>query len=302
MDLFTRSYDREWNRIVDMIVFNDKGISQYINDRATFKFVLLEKGEITIGKENDEKTLKAPAFFLLSEKDSFECRCGKNVKTTTVYFKPTVIREEFTFENINLNDKSRLKEGSPLYQDCFLISGFVETKDPFYLKEIPSTVFLKIKGMTDSIKNELVMQKDGFWPCRSRSYLLELLYFICYNYVRKVGDNAPISDTDMEFDVISEYLRENINENITLEKLTKDLSINRNRLNEIFNTKTSMTCLNYLTKLRMELASILLVETDLRVGEICQRIGYDDSNYFTKTFKKEMGKTPTEYRKLQRIN
>lgn len=296
MELFTRSYDREWNRIVDLIVFNDKGISKYINDDTTYKFVLLDKGELTIEKEGVNTQAKAPAFFVLSEKDKVKIQCGKTAKTTAMFFKPSVIREEFTYEYVDKVDFDGLR-GSTVYQDLMLIYGFTTKNECCRKTELQSTVYYKMKGLVDSIQRELTLQKDGFWPCRSRSYLMELLYYLCYNFVGEETEMDAKSQTDIEFGMISDYLHQHINEDVTLERITKDLSINRNRLNEIFHEKTSMTCLNCLTKMRMELASILLAETDLRISEICERIGYDDSNYFTKAFKKEMGMTPSAYRK-----
>ena len=46
----------------------------------------------------------------------------------------------------------------------------------------------------------------------------------------------------------------------------------------------------------MDKAKELLATTQLSMKEICAKVGYSDPNYFSKTFKKNVGVTPTEYR------
>ena len=91
------------------------------------------------------------------------------------------------------------------------------------------------------------------------------------------------------------YLNEHIEDKITLETITKKFAINRNKLNSIFIKQSSMTCLDYLLNLRIDLAKILLTRTELPVNEISARVGYPDSNYFAKNFKNITGVTPSQY-------
>lgn len=57
-----------------------------------------------------------------------------------------------------------------------------------------------------------------------------------------------------------------------------------------------MTCLSYLEKMRINLAKIMLSDTELLSAEIAARVGYSDPNYFIKVFKKHTKETPTKYR------
>jgi two-component system response regulator YesN len=58
-----------------------------------------------------------------------------------------------------------------------------------------------------------------------------------------------------------------------------------------------MNFTDYLTKLRMKEATRLLEKTALRISEIAERLGYADLAYFSNTFKKTIGTTPSVYRK-----
>ena len=145
------------------------------------------------------------------------------------------------------------------------------------------------------MEKQLTKQSDGYWPCRSRSYLIEILHFVIFSFVEVSPDNENDPGQE-EFSKIAEYLNEHIGEQITLETLTRKFAINRNKLNDIFMKQSSMTCLNSLLNLRIDLAKILLTKTELPINEIGARVGYPDPNYFSKIFRHVTGKTPTQYR------
>ena len=53
---------------------------------------------------------------------------------------------------------------------------------------------------------------------------------------------------------------------------------------------------NYINKFRMERAAEMLRQTELSMTEIAERTGFSSSRYFSTTFKKYMGVTPTQYK------
>ena len=56
--------------------------------------------------------------------------------------------------------------------------------------------------------------------------------------------------------------------------------------------------MSYVTKLKMDKSILLLKNTDTHIKEIATQLGYCNEFYFSKTFKKVVGFTPTEYRKM----
>ena len=188
--------------------------------------------------------------------------------------------------------------GQVIYQDYVLIAPFSGRKDlSSRIFSLPVSGVGRISALINGMDNELKSQRDGFWPCRSRSYLFELLYYINYSYIYIDQTDASLVSERDYFSEAVEYLNEHMRDHMTLEKITKELSINRNRLNEIFVEKTSSTCMNYFMQMRIELAKLMLKGTELMINEIGDRVGYPDANYFTKVFRQKTGMTPTEYRK-----
>lgn len=74
------------------------------------------------------------------------------------------------------------------------------------------------------------------------------------------------------------------------------LNVNSSYLSTLFKKETGVTLTDYVNKKRMEHAILLLNTTTIQIQTIAQHCGIPDVNYFTKTFKKYIGKTPKEYR------
>ena len=65
---------------------------------------------------------------------------------------------------------------------------------------------------------------------------------------------------------------------------------------KIFKDELGLNFIEYLTSVRIEKAKELLTESDMSMKEICGACGYTDPNYFSRSFKKNVGVTPTEYK------
>lgn len=96
---------------------------------------------------------------------------------------------------------------------------------------------------------------------------------------------------------ISIFVLENIDSEINLSILSSNLFLNKNYISDLFKEKTGSSLLRYITKTKMERAKKLLVENELKNYEIAEKIGYKDTEYFSKLFKKHTNFTPTNFRK-----
>ena len=294
MRLCTECHWEDWDRIVDICPERSDTIPEHVNDEDNYKIILLEKGSVEMYSGKEKRVIKAPALIELSQRDKFDCVIKSGIKAYTLYFNPTVIREEFTYDKID-SGEFRGTWGTSIFQDYVLIERFSKSSDYGETAiELSLNSFKRLKELFVSTEKELLGQRDGFWPCRSRSYLMELLYFIVYTLYRETPEEET-SDQD-EFSMITEFLNEHIEEQITLDMITKKFAINRNKLNALFTKHSSMTCMNYLQKLRIDLAKILLSKTEIPISEVSSRVGLPDPNYFTKLFKKTTGVTPSKYR------
>jgi len=94
-----------------------------------------------------------------------------------------------------------------------------------------------------------------------------------------------------------EYLNDNIRESISLDKISKSIGISKYYLHRIFTEINGSTPLAYLTYIRLERAKHKLQSSKASILEIAMECGFDNISYFSNTFKKHIGCSPTQYRK-----
>lgn len=98
--------------------------------------------------------------------------------------------------------------------------------------------------------------------------------------------------------IAKKYIQENCMRNISLDEVSNLVGFNSSYFSVLFKKETNMRFLDYVSEVRMNMAKELLKETKLSISDICQRVGYSDTKYFTQNFKKIVGIKPSEYRKL----
>lgn len=97
-----------------------------------------------------------------------------------------------------------------------------------------------------------------------------------------------------------DYLNEHYSEVISLEDVAQALHISAFRLSHIFSEESEFTLFSYLTHLRMRMAISLLRQGDLNVAEVGAAVGYKDSNYFSKAFKRHVGDSPRHFLRISK--
>ncbi|MCZ8523423.1 MULTISPECIES: AraC family transcriptional regulator [Paenibacillus] len=93
--------------------------------------------------------------------------------------------------------------------------------------------------------------------------------------------------------------REYADPNLCLNKIADSLDLSSIHLSRVYKQQTLAAIVDVINTTRMEHAKRLLLETDLPVAEIAERIGYTSSSYLYRMFKKNFGVTPTDFRKAQ---
>lgn len=105
---------------------------------------------------------------------------------------------------------------------------------------------------------------------------------------------APEDETVRD---VTEYLNEHFREPIRLTDVAAKYHISPSGLIKKFRKAVGVPPQRYLMEQRIKQSKRLLTDTSLPVGEIAARTGFENVYYFSKTFKKETGKSPSEYRK-----
>lgn len=92
------------------------------------------------------------------------------------------------------------------------------------------------------------------------------------------------------------YIVERYQDDVSLEDVAEHVHLNPYYFSKVFKQQTGETFIDYVTRLRLEKAKVLMENLELSLKEVCYQVGYNDPNYFSRVFKKVTGMTPTEYR------
>ena len=95
-----------------------------------------------------------------------------------------------------------------------------------------------------------------------------------------------------------EYVKDNYGKDIRLSEIAKAGNINPAYLSRIFSEEIGETFSDYLIHYRMQIARELLCDISINVSEVARQVGYGDVKYFSRTFKKVVGISPKDYRRL----
>ncbi|MFD0961582.1 helix-turn-helix domain-containing protein [Paenibacillus chungangensis] len=96
--------------------------------------------------------------------------------------------------------------------------------------------------------------------------------------------------------VIQEYVDEHLHTSVSVEELAGIVHLHPNYFITFFKKHFGISPLKYVNRKRADRAKLLLLTTSLSVKEIADRTGFDDTNHFTKFFRKDAGVSPTEFR------
>jgi two-component system, response regulator YesN len=96
------------------------------------------------------------------------------------------------------------------------------------------------------------------------------------------------------------FINIHYHQDISLTDVSEYVHLSKNYFTHLFKKEAGESFVEYLTKLRMEKAKLLLQNSDLRTAEVGEAVGVFDSHYFSKVFKRNTGLSPTEFKDVFR--
>ncbi len=138
-------------------------------------------------------------------------------------------------------------------------------------------------------------EKSEAYQLGTKALLMDIIYLLCSASLTVKNTQKP-DDGLLNRNILS-YIRENFTEDISLSSVASQFYMSEKYFSRYFKHTFKVTFVEYVNRLRIELAAKLLTESDLSVTEIALRCGYSGSSYFNKVFKSHMGVTPSQYRR-----
>lgn len=128
-------------------------------------------------------------------------------------------------------------------------------------------------------------------PSAMKTWFLEKVKEACRNVLNKREEKSGSI-----IEMAKNYIKNNYHKDISLDDVSREVNISPYYFSKLFKETTGENFIEYLTNLRMDKAKELLETTECSMKEICVRTGYSDPNYFSRSFKKNVGVTPTVYK------
>ncbi|MDL2235385.1 response regulator [Christensenellaceae bacterium OttesenSCG-928-L17] len=128
----------------------------------------------------------------------------------------------------------------------------------------------------------------------------ETLLSLAEDMLERFMDFRENAKGDHYSDVIAQakqYIYEHYSESdLSLNTVASSCGFSPNHFSSIFSLHTGETFIGFLTRVRIEKARELLLDTDMRSADVAPAVGYQDANYFRYLFKKHMGVSPRDLR------
>ena len=205
-----------------------------------------------------------------------------------VYFPSMLHREYSTKKNNKLHAtffavkyNSSLQEMFTKFHKPYV---FASNKDKDLFK-------MSMDYLIEESQNEDVPYVDKIVNCISKTIILKILQI-------SIEQEAIIESNEFIYGM-QKYLDEHYKEEIDFDEYYKTLPFSKYYISRLFKTCTGTTPKNYVISKRMQEARKLLNDTNMQIQEIASEVGYKDIYYFTKSFKKEVGASPTKYRQAK---
>lgn len=133
-------------------------------------------------------------------------------------------------------------------------------------------------------------------PDIQEDYSAEELEQSVRGYVEKIFIFSGVDSSDLLVEKLKRYLENHYQENISLKMLEDEFYFNASYISRIFKIKTGENYSDYLLKLRIARAKVLLESSNYSIRQISEMVGFSSSKYFSKVFKDMEGRQPVSYR------
>ena len=173
---------------------------------------------------------------------------------------------------------------------------------PRAVSNIPPHYWNRLVGCADEIRDELDEGREGarLLANAATARLLGLLqrYAPACHQHDVTSDSRPAAIVAR----VLEHIREHYAGEVRLQHLARAAAVSPKHLDVTFRRVTGVTPSQYLRRYRIEQAKQLLGETDAPVREIADAVGFADSYYFSRAFRRSEGLSPIQFRSSVRAD
>lgn len=204
----------------------------------------------------------------------------KNLILMNILVKPSFFQEE-------MYDLQSIQGYAALFEPVREVE-----KSPIARFRLNKTQLREVSALIEAMQQEITNKHAGYEALATSLFYQLIIYFL-----RVIIDkNFSSSSANTAASYLIEYVNKNYKKSIPIQELKEISGMSESSILRTFRRITGYPPSVYQNRLRMFSAADRLSQTQQSVTEIAYDLGFEDSNYFSRMFKKFLSLSPTEYR------
>lgn len=178
----------------------------------------------------------------------------------------------------------------PVQPSVILISGYAEFE---YAQQ--AIVLRVVNYLLKPVSKEKLIAavEQALQATEERNRTVRLQHIADPKLLHHSETTSPLSEPVRE---ALDYMAQHLSEPFGLREVAEHVHLNPSYFSVLFKEQLQMTFSEYTTRMRLQKAKELLLQTNLPVTEVAERVGYQTAKYFSKLFKEYEGHSPGLYR------
>ncbi|KAA1261310.1 HTH-type transcriptional activator RhaS [Rubripirellula obstinata] len=181
----------------------------------------------------------------------------------------------------------------PGYNTLFHLEPAARQRHQFESRlRISSADMHEVCRLVDCLENELKMRERGFRFIAMATFMQLVGHLSrCYGRTKNLDSQSLLQIAE-----VIGYIEKNYSKPISLDELVDISGLSRRSFSRVFESSMGCTPISHLIELRISRACELLKNTERSITEIAFDVGFNDSNYFARQFRKILNVSPSTYR------
>ncbi len=250
----------------------------------TFEVIIGVEGEVYMQQDDEQYVVRSGSTLLLLPEHTHR---GYAVSEENI---------SFYWFHFKLNEYALIDKSAVESQIIVLTNSPNAYGSEFLL--LPIFNEAKLDSRIDILFHQLLhVHNAHYYTSLAQNYTLtSILIEVTQNFISNYRLQNSDTLNSRSFEKIIEWIRLNLNNNISSSKIAETFHYNPDYFTRLFKCKTGMRLHEYINTLRLSQAKLLIYQSNLSIKEIAYSVGFEDEKYFMKLFKAYEGITPSSYR------
>lgn len=207
------------------------------------------------------------------------------------------ISEQYTLRVMDKERTEAFAALDQLYSICLHATGLLPNQVKSCYYEMFSSLY-KVRKQNQLLPDFSIENHENIMDIMQSCFSYEILHQLLKEKTAVFFDDlSQLKPENATIYMIRDYINNNyMNANLSVKDIGDYVNLSVSYLCTFFKNSTGVTLNQYITEFRVERAKQLLADSRYRITDISSAVGYSDGNYFSKSFRKYTGLSPSEFR------